>query len=181
MQYKVQIRLIVILIVLSILINIKLITKEYHYFKWKSLMTKTFSSISINNNKLDKEIKNFSNNKKYKYLYFSSWETFCSPCIKEMPLLDSIFSKYNSKIACYFISDITKDTAIKKRLKIKHFEFLYSQNNIISAIHNHFSIKTKTYPLNLLIDTNLKIYYFSNSAIESKEKIKLIESLKCIK
>ncbi|MCA0430118.1 MAG: hypothetical protein LCH32_06405 [Bacteroidetes bacterium] len=180
MRNKITNTIIIILLTFSVYLNYKLVKNELSYYSWKKSVNAAYSNLSINTSKLSEAIKILPLTKKSKFIYLSTWETFCKPCIKEIPLLDSILSEAKLPISCFFLSDMTNDTTIKKKLKINNFQFLYNQNKLISAIHNKFNIKTKTYPLNLLIDTNLNVYYFSSVGINNNEKNKIINTIKSI-
>ncbi|MCC6448547.1 MAG: TlpA family protein disulfide reductase [Chitinophagaceae bacterium] len=83
-----------------------------------TFLTSTGDSLSI------LEIK-----EKGKYLYLDIWATFCNPCIKDLPLLDSIQEEYKNKITIVGLLDkssLDQLNQIVQKYNIKNIQGLSS-------------------------------------------------------
>jgi thiol-disulfide isomerase/thioredoxin len=120
-----------------------------------------------------------------KYFYINVWNTICNPCIKEMPMLDSIAGAIEVKNISYiFVSDNTNGAALKRlkgKFEIKHFIYLNDMNDFVSAVLNEKGKRHKTYPMQLILDQTGKLYYYQEGAFENPkeagELVKAINSL----
>ncbi len=114
-----------------------------------------------------------------KYYYINTWAAFCAPCIKEMPLLDSLAGTLNKDVAYLFVtemSDKSVSSIIKQReYNLKNFIFINNMNDFISAICNEQGIKTKIYPMQLIISRDGRLLNYSVGAFENlKESLKFV-------
>jgi cytochrome c biogenesis protein CcmG, thiol:disulfide interchange protein DsbE len=75
------------------------------------------------------------------------WYTSCRPCIKEMPDLNKILTKYAGKINFIAITFDTRNT-IKEFLEINDFSFIQiaDKRNLIDKLD------VKSYPLNMFLN-----------------------------
>ena len=120
-----------------------------------------------------------------KYYYVNVWTNWCSPCIKEMPLLDSLAGTLNKDVGYIFVSHISDEAAnncIKRNnYYFKKFIFLNDMNDFVSGICNELIIKTKVYPMVLILDQKGKIFHYSTgtceNSIELKELANIIQEL----
>lgn len=159
-------KLIGLLLVISLIINLYLVKTELDYRNWKKRTSEAFSALNINNSDFETELHKLFRGGRVKYYYIGTWASFCFPCIKEMPLLDSVISLNPGNITGYFVTDITPPENKYAGLKFRNFNFLYRQNNLVSAIHNKFNVGIKTYPLNLLVDTNFNVLFFTSKGMD---------------
>lgn len=174
-------KLIGALILLSIGINFFFAYDEIKLKLIREAMDKAMRNLTINElSDFNHEIKKFyTENSPKKFIFLSTWADFCAPCIKEMPILDSML-KNNARISGYFITDITSPKKRFENMKLKNFNFLYDQNDLISSIHKRFGIKEKNYPLNLIVDSELNIYFFNGTGINFKSDTSLAATLRSI-
>lgn len=122
---------------------------------------------------------------KKKYYYINVWASFCNPCFKEMPYLDSLAGTLKSDVAYIFLSELSDLYAIdvlnRKNIQTKNFLYLNNQNNFVSGICNENKIKTKAYPMKIVLDQKGNIYHFSlggySNDHEFEEFIKIISNL----
>ena len=118
-----------------------------------------------------------------KYYFINIWNTICIPCIKEMPLLDSIAGLNNKNISYFYVSDNSEKQTInclnKHKISCKNFQYLNDMNDFISSIFNEKGSKNKIYPIQMIVDSNGAIKYYQEGAISSPEAIaNLVEAIK---
>jgi peroxiredoxin len=98
---------------------------------------------------------------KGKYVYIDVWNTSCSPCRKEFPVMEGLIEKYkNNNIAFIGISlDKSEETWLKfiEKKKLKGIQ-LYGEGWDSKFVKNYF---IKFNPRFILIDDNQKIVYLS--------------------
>ncbi len=118
--------------------------------------------------KLKAKDKNIANRK---YYYVNIWTTWCMPCVKEIPWLDSLAGTLNKDVGYVFVSDQTDkvimDCLKRKKFDVKNFVFLNDMNDFVSGICNERKITTKSYPMVLIMDDKGKILYYENGAYEN--------------
>ncbi len=118
---------------------------------------------------------------KKKFYFVNIWATWCIPCVKEIPVLDSLAGTFTKDIGFVFVSDQTDKVITNclknNKIKIKNFELLNDMNDFVSGIYNKKRIKEKTYPINLIIDSIGVVYYYSNGTLEKKDDIIRISNL----
>jgi thiol-disulfide isomerase/thioredoxin len=132
--------------------------------------------------KLREKNKNVANKK---YYYVNIWTTWCMPCVKEIPWLDSIAGTLKKDVGYIFVSDQTDnvitDCLKRKKFDVKNFVFLNDMNDFVSGICNERKITTKSYPMVLIMDNQGKIIHYDNGAYgnvkEAAEFIDLINKL----
>ena len=118
-----------------------------------------------------------------KYIYINTWAHFCSPCITEMPMLDSIAGLFKKNTIYSFVSEMNDKTAnnyLKKyKYSIKNFIYANQMDSLIIGICNEKKIKSKNYPQQIIVDTLGNIVFYSEGAFENSEDAsKLIAMLK---
>lgn len=90
------------------------------------------------------------------YYYINIWNFTCPPCIEEMPFLDSIANGRNRSFKFFFITDSSKEMAVKtlkeKRIHTRNFSYLYGKNEIVSFICDKLSNNVKVYPIHIVIN-----------------------------
>jgi thiol-disulfide isomerase/thioredoxin len=170
-----------IALILSLGINGYFIVDELQYYRnqeFMKVMNRTMGGevngttwkqgLDLFKSKLIKSNKALLNKK---YYYINVWTSWCKPCIKEMPWLDSIAGKANKDVAYFFVSEMSDDSAdkcIKKRnYAIKNFIFLNDMNDFVSAICNMKDTKNKVYPMVLILSNTGELLHFSNGAYSS--------------
>lgn len=118
--------------------------------------------------KIKKEHKTLADKK---YFYINVWTSWCGPCIKEMPWLDSIAGKLKKDVGYVFVSDLTDKAAencIKnKKYDLKNFVFINDMNDFISSICNEQKLKSRSYPMVLILDNKGKLLHYSIGAYEN--------------
>jgi thiol-disulfide isomerase/thioredoxin len=116
-----------------------------------------------------------------KYYYVNIWTNWCAPCIKEMPCLDSLAGTLRTDIGYIFVSDISEDIANscikKKNYHLKNFIFLNDMNDFISGICNEIKIKSKSYPMVLILDQEGEIYHYSVGTSENLAELKALATI----
>lgn len=123
---------------------------------------------------------------KKKYYYINVWTSWCKPCIKEMPWLDSLAGKLDKDVGYFFVSEMNDEDADKcvKRMgySVKNFVFLNDMGDFVSAICNEKGTKSKIYPMVLILSNKGELLHSSNGAYVSAGAaisfIKLINELK---
>ncbi|HWY11173.1 MAG TPA: redoxin domain-containing protein [Bacteroidia bacterium] len=186
-----------IALVISLAFNAYFIVGEvvyYHQMEYGKILNKAMGG-SVGDVKWGKGLEMFNDSvkKKYpelsgkKYFYINMWAMFCSPCIKEMPWLDSLSGTINRMDVAYIFlageSDKATNSLIeRKKFKIKNFVYLNNMNDFISSVYNEQKKKSVVYPTVLIIDSKGKIYHSSTGAFENqnetKEFVDLINKLK---
>ena len=117
-----------------------------------------------------------------KYFYINIWTSWCKPCIKEMPWLDSIAGTLNKDVGYIFMSDLpnkaAEDCIKKKNYNIKNFIFLNDMSHFIDAIYNEQGRKSKAYPTVLILSNDGKLLHYSIGAYENlKEATEFVEMI----
>lgn len=109
-----------------------------------------------------------------KYYYINIWTTWCKPCIKEMPWLDSIANSLNRDVGYVFVSDVSdhvaNSTLQKKNIHLKNFIFLNDMNDFISAICNEQGVRSKVYPMVLILSNQGEVLHYSIGAYSNKRE-----------
>ncbi|HWY11167.1 MAG TPA: TlpA disulfide reductase family protein [Bacteroidia bacterium] len=186
-----------ILLTLSLGANTYFVWREIKYrenVEWGKRMDKAFGG-KVENIPWSKGLPMFNDSlkkhypklKTKKYFYINIWAMFCHPCIKEMPLLDSLAGTIERKDVAYiFLSDNsykgTKDLLVRKKFNIKNFVYLDNMDDFISSVYNEQKKKSKVFPTIVILDNKGKIVHYETGAYENvkeaKEFADLIEKLK---
>lgn len=144
--------------------------------KWKDGLNIFQTKLRSNNSALLKK----------KYFYINIWTTWCKPCIREMPWLDSIAGTLDKDVGYFFLTDMSESvtSAVLKKtdFHLNNFVFLNDMNDFVSSICNERKIKNKTYPMVLILNNEGDLLHFSIGAYSSKSEaagfVELINSLK---
>lgn len=169
---------------LSLLLNAYLIVddirltqmQESHELVKKSMgmsitKTKWTQSIKLFKEKLNKEHLTISEKK---YYYINIWTSWCKPCIKEMPWLDSISTNLRKDVGYVFLTDLNNELANKvidrNNYHFKNFILLNDMNDFVSGICNEQGIKTKTYPMVLILSNTGEVLHYSIGAYSNKRE-----------
>lgn len=173
-----------IALILSLGINAYFIVDEIKYRRnqeFAKIMNRTMigevnettwkQGLELFKSKLMQKDKAFLNKK---YYYINVWTSWCKPCIKEMPWLDSIAGKINKDVGYFFVSEMSEDVADKsiknKNYNIKNFTFLNNMPDFVSAICNMKGTKSKVYPMVLILSNKGELLHFSNGAYENRNE-----------
>jgi cytochrome c biogenesis protein CcmG, thiol:disulfide interchange protein DsbE len=110
-----------------------------------------------------------------KNVYINIWETYCAPCINEIPVLNKLKEKYTSTI---FLA-ITPATKSKTLKFIKKYSFSFP------VLYNAKDLVTKLikggYPTHVFVDSSGNLTSFSGGlSITSNEKLSKQELTKRI-
>lgn len=127
-----------------------------------------FEGITLENEKYNLE------DLKGKVIVLNFWFTNCSPCIKEMPFLNKIVSKYKNDNVV-FLSFANDDTnSLMKFLKSKKFDFKVIPNasRVLIDTFKLFS----AWPTSIIIDKQGKICFIEQGGIDAKSNFKNILS-----
>jgi len=177
-------RILGILLFLSLLLNVYLIVddirftqeQEFHKLVDKSMgmginKTKWTQSIKIFKEKLKEEHPLLSEKK---YYYINIWTSWCKPCIKEMPWLDSISTSLRKDVSYVFMTDLNNEVANKvierNNYHFKNFVLLNDMNDFVSGICNEQGIKTKVYPMVLILSNKGEVLHYSTGAYSNKHE-----------
>lgn len=186
-----------IALIVSLAFNAYFIAGEVVYYRgmqWAKSMEKAFGG-KVENIPWTKGLPMFNDSlskhypelKTKKYFYINMWAMFCHPCIKEMPLLDSLAGTIERKDVAYvFLSDnsykATKDLLVRKKFNIKNFVYLDNMDDFISSVYNEQKKKSKVFPTIIILDNKGKIVHYETGAYENikeaKEFVDLIGKLK---
>lgn len=124
-----------------------------------------FEGTTLENEKYNLE------NLKGKVIVVNFWFTRCAACIKEMPYLNKIVSKYKNNKNVIFLSFANEDSpTLKKFLKSKKFDFKV----IPDASHiliDTFKLFT-AWPTSIIINKEGKISFIQQDSIDSKSNFK---------
>ena len=120
-----------------------------------------------------------------KYYYINVWTSWCKPCIREMPWLDSLAGTLDKDVGYFFVSEMSDDAANKcikrKNYSIKNFVFLNDMNDFVSAICNEKGTKSKIYPMVLILSNTGDLLHSSNGAYanarDAAEFVEMINKL----
>jgi thiol-disulfide isomerase/thioredoxin len=116
-----------------------------------------------------------------KYYYVNVWTTWCFPCIREMPLLDSLAGTLNKDIGYIFVSDqkdkVITDFLSRKKINVKNFIFLNDMNDFVSGICNEMRVRNKVYPMTIILDQKGKIFHYSVGSCETTKELTALASL----
>ena len=94
-----------------------------------------------------------------KSVYINIWETYCGPCIDEMPTLNELKEKFPNTVFLS-ITPAGKSKTLKflKRHPIS-FQVIYGAGELVKKIYKGY------YPTHIFINKEGKIHYLDNSAI----------------
>ena len=132
-------------------------------------------------NAIDLKLTDTSGNKvqlssfKGKNIYIDIWATWCGPCIKEQPYLDTLQKKFKDNSNIIFLSlsidhDFTYWKNYVNRVKLSGFQFVIDLGEL-----NAYSVVE--IPRAILIDKDFKIYEISGPMPSNSESIKILEKL----
>ncbi len=192
---KRSLKIIITLLVLSFGLNIYYIIDYFEFVKRKKELEQIMN--------FNKEIKNISYKtgtdfllhkieqtnpiafKKKKYYFISVWNVICVPCIKEMPLLDTLTENINNDNVGYIYATENGDKMItefikKRKLSLKYFTFINYADPFISALLKEKKLKNRQYPIQLIIDKFGKILYFKIGTIESANDSEILKLTKTL-
>ncbi|MGI8600487.1 MAG: TlpA family protein disulfide reductase [Chitinophagaceae bacterium] len=112
---------------------------------------------------------------KGKIIYIDVWATWCIPCIKELPYLDSLKERYknNSDIAFLSLSIDSNESDWLDFLKKNHLTGL-QYNTDFSTLAPYY---VSEIPRTILIDKNFHIYAMRGPMPSSSEAINILEKM----
>jgi thiol-disulfide isomerase/thioredoxin len=176
---------------ISVSCNIYCLIDYYH-----TLQGRIFTDAIINNSKIKdlsldegssflfKKVKDLhpEYEKTKKYYFISLWNIMCKPCIKEMPLLDSLANNINRNDFAYIYVTENGDKLInqfKQRHKIssKKFIFINDADVYISAILKNNKIENRQYPIQLIIDNLGNLLHFQVGTISNSKDSLVMSSI----
>jgi thiol-disulfide isomerase/thioredoxin len=114
-------------------------------------------------------------NLKGKIIFIDVWATWCIPCIKELPYLDSLKEKYKNNSAIAFLS-LSVDSNEKdwldflKKNKLTGLQY----NSDISSLAPYY---VSEIPRTILIDKNFKIYAMRGPMPSNTETINILDRM----
>jgi thiol-disulfide isomerase/thioredoxin len=125
----------------------------------------------------DKSLKN------KKYYFISIWNTMCKPCIKEMPMLDTLAMTINREDLGYIYLTENGDKMINEfrknhTINSRNFSFINDADNYISSILKSHNLKNRQYPIQIIIDSVGNIKHFQIGTIESSKDTVILNCVK---
>lgn len=156
--------------------------------------------IQIVNNSVIETIQSFVSEKDFeriqgKIIFFNSWATWCGPCIKEIPLLNQLATKYKSDSNIVFVSycsdaDVSQIDSILKVDRELSFNFTKVDSKLglrmslrklarEQTLRMNIDTTHDAVPLNLIIDSKGNIHYCHQALSEKDTFIiyRLLDSL----
>jgi thiol-disulfide isomerase/thioredoxin len=114
-----------------------------------------------------------------KYYFINIWNLVCGPCIKEMPMLDTLVTNINrTKIGCIFLTengDKVVNDFLKRRKHVPvNFSFINDADYYISSVMSQKESQVTSYPIQLIVDPEGNILYFASGAIQNANDTTLI-------
>lgn len=93
---------------------------------------------------------------KGKVIVMNFWFTSCTPCVKEMPELNSLVEKYKNNDDVVFLGfALDSEEKIRSFLKKKQFDYtLFAESGELAKSYN-----INAYPTHMIIDKNSKIKF----------------------
>ena len=104
-----------------------------------------------------------------KYLIINFWATWCSPCLRELPILNEMAREYPDKIS---ILSVTYEDTTKVLPFLRNHTDLNSIRFVVNdeVLHNRF--KHRIIPHNIWVDNTGKVKYITGSEEISKKRIR---------
>ena len=125
----------------------------------------------------DKNLKN------KKYYFISIWNTMCKPCIKEMPMLDTLAMTINREDLGYIYltengNKMINEFRKKHKLNSRNFSFINDADIYISSILKSHNLKNRQYPIQIIIDSVGNIKHFQIGTLESSKDTIILNCVK---
>jgi thiol-disulfide isomerase/thioredoxin len=117
-------------------------------------------------------IKSFIKDKNYLLIEF--WGTWCGPCLKFQPEIESFYAKNNNKIALLGVAVDKSVTTVKNYVDKKQLSW---ENTFIKlGTKNTFldDLKIKGYPTIILLDKNQRLLFLGSG---TKENLQIVEKM----
>jgi thiol-disulfide isomerase/thioredoxin len=182
-------RVLVILFIVSLCVNAWFIYDNYRW-QQREEYSKTFARATghpVDNISWDTGFKKLKDAVKLKtksdtgkkYYYVNIWTTWCGPCVREMPWLDSIAGKLRKDIRYIFASPSSESTCstYQKKYKVSNFIYLGDMSDFISAVCTKKKIKNPSYPMVLILNSHGDILHYSEGAYVSPAEAADFEKL----
>lgn len=173
-----------VLLPISLIVNVFFLTIYYQKYKTKKENESLYPSKE--NAKTDgtaylkkRIISEYPELISKKYYFINIWNLVCGPCIKEMPILDSLANHIDrEKIGCVFLTEngdkVVGDFLKRKKRNLNNFTFINDAGYYISSIMTLKRSEVTPYPIQLIIDVNGNIKYFASGTIQSTNDTTLI-------
>ena len=159
--------------------NKKSIERIMGNFNIKNVSTIDGSSFLLEKIRMsdDKSLKN------KKYYFISIWNTMCKPCIKEMPMLDTLAMTINREDLGYIYltengNKMINEFRKKHNINSRNFSFINNADNYISSILKSHNLKNRQYPIQIIIDSVGNIKHFQIGTIESSKDTVILNCVK---
>jgi thiol-disulfide isomerase/thioredoxin len=103
-----------------------------------------------------------------KYFYVNIWHTKCSPCIAEMPIIDSIAEIYGKNICFIFLTEDSeekvKETLNRKKIEFKNCILFNDDSESIDYLFNKTSDYV-SFPTHFILNEKLEVLHTHSGAI----------------
>lgn len=97
-----------------------------------------------------------SENIKGKKVLMNFWATWCTSCIQEIPLLESLKSKYGNEVIFVAVNAGEKSNLIERFLKKHKFSYILFKDEDRSFSK---SLGVESLPVTLVIDKDMNVVY----------------------
>jgi thiol-disulfide isomerase/thioredoxin len=163
-------------IVLLFLIRLMLYSYEGHFNNYTQV-NNSESIVTINKNVLNQITNSFGDSA---ILVINIWESWCKPCINEIPELNKLSERYKGYNIRFIALSSSSREDCNEVLNIKNIVFNYEsffmKNSLIKhidSIYFHDSTKSSVVPKHIVIDKQGRIVLFLEGAnLENILKIK---------
>jgi thiol-disulfide isomerase/thioredoxin len=142
---------------------------EYNYYKWEGKSLPEFNFKDLSGNVFDSE------NTKGKIIVLNCWFTHCSPCVAEIPELNSLVKYFKKDKSIIFLAPAFDDKSILETFIQSHsfsYTIIPEQENYLRNVLNIYR-----YPTHIIVDRQGKIKKISTCDLNTLREMILKEKM----